>query len=333
LSEGITYIAQELFSGCTTLASVTLPGNINTIYSSAFAGCTRLTSVTLPEGLNSIFNEAFRGCTALTSVNIPNNVAYIGNSAFSNTGLLSVTWPAQTIIVGYRIFARCTNLTTVIISEGVIEIGRESFQECTALTGVTLPSTIWKIQNSAFAGCSSLTTLSIPAGVEWVEVASDAFSGATKLTLASQAFLRRLENVSEAVRQQAASAAQQRIAATSFAFAATAAATAPIGPGTRFATGGGGRNSEHWYRIQANGGTLTAYTLNGSDDPYMTVYNSSMRELARDDDSGEGWNARVSINAPDETSHFFIKITGSSSYYLHVEPTNMEYSNSYYYER
>jgi hypothetical protein len=214
-------------------------------------------------------------------------------------------------------FYGCTNLQTAIISEGVTIIGNEAFGRCTALTGVTLPSTIWKIQDSAFAGCSSLTTLTIPGSVEWIEVSGSAFSGATKLTLASQAALRRLENASEAARQQANTAGRQREIAKEIATATT------ITPGTQLNANlvGGGRDAGQLYRVTANLGTLTAYT--SSDiDTYMRLYDSNMNEIASDDDSGSGSNARISRTVSAGTS--FIRVTGYSEsvtgpYTLYVE--------------
>lgn len=54
-------------------------------------------------------------------------------------------------------FMGCTELTEVVIPEGVMEIGGWAFSDCTALTSVILPSSVTDIDNYAFYGCDSLT--------------------------------------------------------------------------------------------------------------------------------------------------------------------------------
>ncbi|WP_461245754.1 leucine-rich repeat domain-containing protein [Treponema sp. R6D11] len=56
------------FHGCTSLASVNIPVNVNSIGSGAFQKCTELTSVSIPANVTSIGIAAFNGCTNLASV-------------------------------------------------------------------------------------------------------------------------------------------------------------------------------------------------------------------------------------------------------------------------
>jgi len=325
LPSGITSIGTRAFSGCTRLASITLPASLISIYAFAFNGCTRLASITLPSGLTTIGNNAFSGCTTLTSINIPNNVIFIGSCAFSNSGLRSITWPAQPIIIGYRMFYGCTNLQTVVISEGVIKIEKEAFIGCTALTSVTLPTTIWRIE-AAFNNCPSLTTLNIPAALEWIELAPNAFSSATKLTLVSQAALKRFENAPEAVRQQAAAAAQQRVSALIGSTAVTANTVsvigyaAPVKPGTFVYNVLG---YDQWYWVQVDAGTLTVST--DRSDLGISIYNSSLPANFAGYQSFAFEVQRLSVKVP--AGIYFISIGSiysgtSSAYNLQVEFNN-----------
>ena len=74
-----------------------------------------------------------------------------------------------------------TNITTVLVEEGVTEIGRYSFSHCESLTNVLLPSTLTTINAGAFENCTSLKQIDIPYGV--TEILSGAFrySGLTSV--------------------------------------------------------------------------------------------------------------------------------------------------------
>lgn len=77
-------------------------------------------------------------------------------------------------------YANRTDITKVVIEEGVVTIGSSAFDGCTNLSEVVLPSSLKYIDSYAFYGCSSLTRVVIPYGVS--EISSYAFYGCTSLT-------------------------------------------------------------------------------------------------------------------------------------------------------
>ena len=91
-------VGDNAFRNCTSLRSVDLPDNIESIGMYAFEGCSALSNVTLPNGLKTIWSGAFWNCTALKSITFPDSLTKIGTSAFANTGLTAVTLPASTKI-------------------------------------------------------------------------------------------------------------------------------------------------------------------------------------------------------------------------------------------
>ena len=60
-----------------------LPPSLTEIGESAFSGCTSLAEITLPPALTEIGESAFSECTSLAEITLPASVAEIGESAFS----------------------------------------------------------------------------------------------------------------------------------------------------------------------------------------------------------------------------------------------------------
>ena len=73
-----------------------------------------------------------------------------------------------------------SEITSLIVEEGVTSVGDYAFQGCSGLTSITLPSTVTSIGTSAFDGCSALTEITIPSGV--TSIGSYAFRNCSSLT-------------------------------------------------------------------------------------------------------------------------------------------------------
>jgi hypothetical protein len=174
------------FSGCTALASWTIPAHVNNIGNYAFAG-TGLTGITMPgtvttlgtnvfDGCESLYdvtwniatisNYTFRNCTALTEFDFVNNspvITNIGAYAFSGTGLTSVIMPPVsgigTTISHNYMFADCKSLATVIWNNKIVPT--YAFLNCTSLTAVAFTEALTTIGNNAFAG-SGIKSVTIP---------------------------------------------------------------------------------------------------------------------------------------------------------------------------
>ncbi|MBO7264440.1 MAG: leucine-rich repeat protein [Alistipes sp.] len=217
-SEPLTMIGYKLFSGCSSLTSVTIPDSVTTIESSAFSGCSSLVNVTIPDGVTSIGGSAFYNCSNLKSVAIPDSVTTIGGSVFSGcSSLESVTIGNGVTTIGMFAFLGCGSLTSVYISDiaawcnisfsssdsnplyngcnlylnnelvtdliipnSVTTIGDYAFVWYSSLTSVTIGDSVTTIGNYAFDWCSSLTSVTIPDSV--TTIGSSAFSSCSSLT-------------------------------------------------------------------------------------------------------------------------------------------------------
>lgn len=54
---------------------------------------------------------------------------------------------------------KLTEMTSIVIPDGVTSIGDNAFYNCSSLTSVTIGDGVTSISNSAFSGCSSLTDI------------------------------------------------------------------------------------------------------------------------------------------------------------------------------
>ncbi|MDR0867246.1 MAG: leucine-rich repeat domain-containing protein [Planctomycetota bacterium] len=150
-----------------------------------------ITSVTIPDSVTGI--GSFRDCRDLTSITIPNSVTWIQEHAFKGcSGLTAITIPAGVTVIEIGTFRGCSSLRSVTIPNGVTKIKSNAFEECTGLTSITIPGSVTEIASGAFDYCKNLTTVNFT-GDNQIEfsAAHDTFSGCEKLSLATQAALKK----------------------------------------------------------------------------------------------------------------------------------------------
>lgn len=195
-----------LFSGCSSLTSVTLP-SVAFIGTYAFQECTSLRSITIPATVKGIGAYAFKNCSNLSTIKFGEEgetpaLTSVGNYAFQNSGITSFISPASLTTIGTKIFDGCTKLAAITWNGGNIAanafqsmaslrtfvfgenattetIGNYAF-DGTSITTIQFPSTVKSLGNYSFQNCTLLQSIKFPASI--TSLGTYAFRYDTSLT-------------------------------------------------------------------------------------------------------------------------------------------------------
>ena len=205
IPDGVTTIGDDTFAYCDALTSVIIPDSVTSIGYRAFYTCKALTSVTIPGGVTKIGDNAFYGCNALTDIyyggygidwlkaggghdRAPENAAVHFKDGLYGKGACgeNVDWVMTAggtlTISGTGAMAdcewnsapwarACSEITSIVIGDGVTGIGNNAFQYCSSLTGAAIPGSVTAIGSSVFYGCDALTDIYYGGyGMDWLEV-------------------------------------------------------------------------------------------------------------------------------------------------------------------
>ncbi len=239
LGKGLKLLGGTSFADCPALASVSVPNTVTTVDTGAFSGCTAIATATFPgrlspqtlfpdswsgirtaafaEGTEWVTNSVFEGCTALTDITVPSSVTNMGSKAFHGCTALDTVrtddlaaWchrfyqsgDATPLYYAKHFVVDGTEVTDLVVPDGVWTIRRYAFRGFKGLRSLTLPDSVESIGGAVFRGCSnlesanlgnglkllggnsfcactSLTTLVVPPKVQTID--SNAFDGATGL--------------------------------------------------------------------------------------------------------------------------------------------------------
>lgn len=155
IQPGTLWIGNNAFSQC-QIWSITIPDNIIGIGSYAFGGLLNVnyhgTATGAPWGAKAhngyvdgwfVYNDESKteliGCARMAQgvITIPNSVTHIANESFNG----------------------CSNVTSIIMQEGLTSIGNGAFANCYNLASVTIPNSVIEIGNNAFLDCKAFPVI------------------------------------------------------------------------------------------------------------------------------------------------------------------------------
>ena len=231
IPDSVIHIGSRAFGGCGRITSISIGCGLVSINNhpyKVFSGCTNITDVTVPgwqcgipfssvtnlvisDGTANIGTSAFTNCSSVVSVTIPNSVTNIGDYAFSGCiSLGDITIPSSVTEIDYCAFSGCNSLTNaVVLGTGLYHLyknGENSssspFRNCSNLVSVTTMDTcafmfkgcnkmkevilldgVRQIKHSAFYNCNWMTEINIPDSVK--SIGSYAFYNCSSLTRVS----------------------------------------------------------------------------------------------------------------------------------------------------
>lgn len=135
----VEMVASGAFSGCSGLASVTIPEGVTTIEHVAFSGCSKLTSVTIPEGVTTIESSAFEGCSGLQRIAVAS-----GNPRY---------YDKDGVLFGTEHDPMSGKEVKALI---LYPLGRPG--------ACKIPADVEKVESSDFSGCSGLQRIEVEPG-------------------------------------------------------------------------------------------------------------------------------------------------------------------------
>lgn len=145
IGAGVTDLKERAFAELTGIATLVVPGNIETIKEYTFFK-TGATEIIISEGVKVIENYAFTQCEKVERITFGNSVESIGSHAFS----------------------QCKKLKTLAIPDSVVQIGNAAFESCHSLTDLTFGSGLESIDGNAFNEAYMLEHIEIPDNVTWI---------------------------------------------------------------------------------------------------------------------------------------------------------------------
>ena len=203
LPNSLISIGEGAFAECDKLKSVVIPKNVTTIGSGAFVSA-GLSSITCDAATPPVIADwaTFHSVGKSIPVYVPlNSVEDYKNADYWNefTNIKSIvvdfgscganlTWTfcetGELIIEGIGAMSNylsstipwkkyLSEITKVVIKDGVTSIGKYAFYDCNNLTSITIPEEVTSIGYHAFAYCSSLINLYIDSIESWLSIEFD----------------------------------------------------------------------------------------------------------------------------------------------------------------
>ena len=144
------------FGKCSTLTTISIPDSVENIAEYAFYKCKSLSEINIPYSVTTIGSSAFEDCESLTSISIsdvPVEDEELYNQADNFFDNLGIGENLSLKINSSSVFARCSSLTSVLISKHTTNIGNMTFDGCKSLIDIRYTGTIEQWQEIKLGTC------------------------------------------------------------------------------------------------------------------------------------------------------------------------------------
>ena len=166
IGDEITSIGDYAFSNFNNLKTINIPDSVTSIGGNAFGGCVGLTSISIPKAMTLIGKDAFLNCTGLTKVNITDIARWC------NIDFASAT--SNPLYYAEHLYLNNTEITDLVIPEGVTSIKQYAFYNANSITSVTIPTSVTNMSNAFY--CKKVNRMNITDLVWFCNLTSRPFS-------------------------------------------------------------------------------------------------------------------------------------------------------------
>lgn len=221
---GATGVVSHDWDAATGEGVVVYEGTVTELGSNALQWQSTMTALEIPEGVTTLGFQSVQACPQLSSVSLPKSLKHVKGQAFYYTGFekgkfiiddlawwCSITFDgmdSNPLNYAKHVYSdEDTEITDLVIPEGVTSIGSYAFVKCEGIKSVKFPSTltaigshafdqsglesvaipesITEIEEYTFSNCANLKSVTIPEGVTKIGFSAFAKCGIESLTLPS----------------------------------------------------------------------------------------------------------------------------------------------------
>ena len=182
---GATGVKSHDWNEATGEGIVVYEGTVTELGSYALQWQGTMTALEIPEGVTTLGFQSVQCCYNLSSISLPKSLKRIMNGAFNYNAfdkgkfiIDDLAWWCSIQFDAYssnplssakHVYSdKDTEITDLVIPEGVTRIGSYAFVNCEGIKSVTFPSTLTSIGSNAFYQ-SGLESVAIPEGVTEIE--------------------------------------------------------------------------------------------------------------------------------------------------------------------
>lgn len=169
--QNVKSLNDKMFENATTLTSINVPSECETIGSNTFEGCENLINFTHSNVLKEIGNYAFKDCKALTTFTIPDTVETLGEAIFAGCENIE-KFEGKFVTYGDRAIVYEKKLVCVLskdnsdtegrihriseIDSTITSLGKSCFNGCVNMRRVDISPNVTSIGDYAFENCENL---------------------------------------------------------------------------------------------------------------------------------------------------------------------------------